>query len=232
MHAYIQLTFIFCKHILIWARHVKTNNMTVRHKKLRSAWASNQADQCLGYVTKVPSFHHAKREDLCQAGTGTLLVFTCHGLIYNIEYRWLWLSLLTKWEIAKKKKKKKKKKTDEYLKVSPSHSFQWFIKSFWLQFEHVRTPFWFWYVFSQKLTLSSSPCRISSTRIIAVFSFSLSAMPDFVNVNSFWPSGTNQHRMFQGLSTFHSYLIIPTQVYKKVQRFRIPVLLHSTVNIF
>ena len=42
-----------------------------------------------------------------------------------------------------KYEKKQTKKIDEFLKVSHSHPFQWFIKSFGLKFEHVGAPSWF-----------------------------------------------------------------------------------------
>ena len=77
---------------------------------------------------------------------------------------------------------------------------QWFIKSLGLQFEHARAPIWFWWDSSQKLTLSSSPFKSSSTNSIADFSFShcrnVRAMPAFVGVSVSWPSGTNQRLMF------------------------------------
>ena len=54
-------------------QHDKTNKMTVRPAKLKSAWASAQSDQSLScalnqWVAKDPSFFHADSKDSDQTG--------------------------------------------------------------------------------------------------------------------------------------------------------------------
>ena len=70
----------------------KTNNVAVRQRRLRSAWASAQSDQtslirvfaCAQWVAKGPSFLHADSEDADQTGRMHRLIWVFAGRTHTL----------------------------------------------------------------------------------------------------------------------------------------------------
>ena len=81
----------------------KPTKWVCAQRRLRSAWASTQSDQCAQWVAKDPRFLHADSEDSDQTGqmptliwvlagrTFTLLVLSCRGSSLLLI---IWLSLI------------------------------------------------------------------------------------------------------------------------------------------